>query len=67
MIYVYDTRPEKWLVVKTWRAHHGAVVSLTVDESSFIKNEKELKVISGDSHGNVAIWDGLMMDNWLGK
>lgn len=67
MIYVYDTRPEKWLVVKTWRAHHGAVVSLTVDESSFISNEKELKVISGDSHGNVAIWDGLMVDNWLGK
>ncbi|KAI8336787.1 Endonuclease/exonuclease/phosphatase [Chlamydoabsidia padenii] len=65
MIYVYDTRPEKWLVVNTWRAHQGAVVSLIIDESCFIRDGKELKVISGDSHGNVAMWDGLMMDNWI--
>ncbi|KAI8332058.1 Endonuclease/exonuclease/phosphatase [Chlamydoabsidia padenii] len=64
MIYVYDTRPDKWLVVKTWRAHQGAVVSLLVNDTSFVMNEKTLHVISGDSHGNVAIWDGLMVENW---
>jgi WD40 repeat protein len=67
MIYVYDTRPEKWLVVKTWRAHQGAVVSLLMNDSSFVLNEKTLPVISGDSHGNVAIWDGLLVENWQSK
>ncbi|KAI8099143.1 Endonuclease/exonuclease/phosphatase [Halteromyces radiatus] len=67
MVYVYDTRPEKWLVVKTWRAHHGSIVSLLVDDSSFIRNGKSLQVITGDSHGHVAIWDGLMVQNWQGQ
>lgn len=69
MIYVYDTRPEKWAVVKMWKAHTGAVTQLVVDESSLILDEIKgrLQVISGDSNGFVGVWDGLLTDHWKGK
>ncbi|CAO3633084.1 unnamed protein product [Cunninghamella echinulata] len=64
MIYIFDTRPEKWLVVKAWRAHHSAIASLIIDDKNFIRNEKILQVVSADAHGNIAIWDGLMVNHW---
>lgn len=67
MIYVYDTRPDKWVVVKMWKAHTGSVSELVVDESAFARNEKTVQVISADSNGCVSIWDGLMVESWHGK
>ncbi|KAI8071452.1 Endonuclease/exonuclease/phosphatase [Gongronella butleri] len=64
MIYVYDTRPTKWEVIKMWRAHQGPLTCLLVDESRFLHGDGTLQVVSGDSHGSVSIWDGLMTDNW---
>jgi hypothetical protein len=68
MIYVYDTRPEKWVVLKMWKAHQGAVTQLIVDESSLIldENTSRLQVVSSDSHGYVGIWDGLLTEHWKG-
>ncbi|KAG0178978.1 hypothetical protein DFQ29_002743 [Apophysomyces sp. BC1021] len=64
MIYVYDTRPDKWIVVKMWKAHTGSVTDIIVDESAFARDEKTVQVISADSSGTVSIWDGLMVENW---
>ncbi|KAI8364663.1 Endonuclease/exonuclease/phosphatase [Radiomyces spectabilis] len=64
MIYVYDTRPEKWVAVKIWKAHNTAVTTLMVDESGFSRDEKSMQVISADSNGCVATWDGLLTETW---
>ncbi|CEJ00772.1 hypothetical protein RMCBS344292_14819 [Rhizopus microsporus] len=66
MIYVYDTRPEKWAVVKMWKAHSGAVTQLVVDESGLIIDGKKgrLQVVSGDSNGYIGVWDGLLTEHW---
>ncbi|KAI8385673.1 Endonuclease/exonuclease/phosphatase [Blakeslea trispora] len=66
MIYVYDTRPENWAVLKMWKAHTGAVTQLAVDESSLILDEIKgrLQVVSSDSNGFVGIWDGLLTEHW---
>lgn len=69
MIYVYDTRPEKWAVLKIWKAHTGAVTQLVVDESSLLLDEIKgrLQVVSSDSNGFVGVWDGLLTEHWKGK
>lgn len=69
MIYVYDTRPEKWAVLKMWKAHTGAVTQLVVDESSLLldENRGRLQVVSSDSNGFVGVWDGLLTEHWKGK
>ncbi|KAI8636804.1 WD40-repeat-containing domain protein, partial [Parasitella parasitica] len=69
MIYVYDTRPEKWAVLKIWKAHTGAVTHLVVDESSLLldENRGRLQVVSSDSNGFVGVWDGLLTEHWKGK
>ncbi|KAK4514109.1 acetolactate synthase, regulatory subunit [Mucor velutinosus] len=66
MIYVYDTRPEKWVVLKMWKAHTGAVTQLVVDESSLLldENRGRLQVVSSDSNGFVGVWDGLLTEHW---
>ncbi|KAI7869391.1 Endonuclease/exonuclease/phosphatase [Spinellus fusiger] len=64
MVYVYDTRPEKWVVVKMWKAHAGAVISLVVDDSGLIQDDGILQVVSADANGSVAFWDGLLTENW---
>ncbi|KAI8878510.1 DNase I-like protein [Backusella circina FSU 941] len=64
MIYVYDTRPENWVVVKSWKAHHGAVLHLVGDHSGFVLNNGKAHVFSGDSTGTVGVWDGLLTDYW---
>ncbi|KAI8983905.1 Endonuclease/exonuclease/phosphatase [Pilobolus umbonatus] len=73
MIYVYDTRFEKWVVLKMWKAHAGAVNHLTIDESSLIldkpgstltESDEKLLVISSDSNGVLHIWDGFLRDYW---
>lgn len=69
MIYVYDTRPEKWAVVKVWKAHNGAVTQLVVDESDILWDETKgrLQVLSSDSNGYIGVWDGLLTEHWKGK
>lgn len=69
MIYVYDTRPEKWRVLKMWKAHTGAVTQLVVDQSSLLLDEIKgrLQVVSSDSNGFVGVWDGLLTEHWKGK
>ncbi|CEP13102.1 hypothetical protein [Parasitella parasitica] len=66
MIYVYDTRPDRWAVLKMWKAHTGAVTQLAVDESSLLldENRGRLQVVSSDSNGFVGIWDGLLTEHW---
>lgn len=69
MIYVYDTRPDKWVVLKMWKAHTGAVTQLVVDESSLLLDEHRgrLQVVSSDSNGFVGVWDGLLTEHWKGN
>jgi hypothetical protein len=69
MIYIYDTRPENWAVVKSWKAHAGAVNHLVVDDSGLILGEMSgrMQVVSGDSNGCVSIWDGLLTEHWRGN
>ncbi|KAI9019267.1 Endonuclease/exonuclease/phosphatase [Phycomyces nitens] len=64
MIYVYDTRPEQWLVVKVWKAHSSAVSCIVVDDTGLILDHGTVQVVSTDSSGNVAYWDGLLQDDW---
>lgn len=66
MIYVYDTRPERWSVVKVWKAHTGAVTQLVVDESELLWDESRgrLQVLSSDSNGYIGLWDGLLTEQW---
>lgn len=66
MIYVYDTRPEKWAVLKMWKAHTGAVTHMVVDESSLLLDEIKgrLQVVSSDSNGYIGVWDGLLTEHW---
>ncbi|KAI7898955.1 Endonuclease/exonuclease/phosphatase [Cokeromyces recurvatus] len=66
MIYVYDTRPENWTVLKMWKAHTGAVTQLVVDETSLLLDEigSRLQVVSNDSNGFVGVWDGLLTEYW---
>lgn len=67
MIYVYDTRPEHWAVVKAWKAHHAAILDIVADEASFALGDKTVQVVSVDSHGYLAVWDGLLPEFWQGK
>lgn len=67
MIYVYDTRPERWVVIKAWRAHHSAIVSLAVEDIGIALGDETVQVVSADSHGYVALWDGLLPEYWKGN
>ncbi|KAF7721499.1 hypothetical protein EC973_004548 [Apophysomyces ossiformis] len=60
-IYVYDTRPDTWVVVKIWKAHDTGIASLLVDTS----NPAALQVVSTDVNGSMAIWDGLLAEDWI--
>ncbi|KAI9290246.1 Endonuclease/exonuclease/phosphatase [Umbelopsis sp. AD052] len=64
MIYVYDTRPERWEVVKMWKAHGAQVLHLLLDETPLVKDNDLIQVASLDSNGTIQIWDGLLSDNW---
>lgn len=63
-IAIYDTRSEPWVVVKMWKAHSNPVTKLEVDDFSIIES---VSVVSVDSAGHMAIWDGLLVDDWFGK
>jgi hypothetical protein len=67
MIYVYDTRPERWEVVKMWKAHGAQVIHMLLDETPLVKDNDLIQVASLDSNGTIQIWDGLLSDNWRGK
>jgi WD40 repeat protein len=67
MIYVYDTRPERWVVVKMWKAHSGQVVNMILDDSPLVKDKNLAQVASIDANGTIQVWDGLLSDNWRGK
>ncbi|KAI9266858.1 Endonuclease/exonuclease/phosphatase [Phascolomyces articulosus] len=64
MIYVYDTRPQRWLVVKLWKAHESGVSSFSVDKIGLALDEPTVQVVSMDSHGYAAFWDGLLSEQW---
>ncbi|KAI7859954.1 Endonuclease/exonuclease/phosphatase [Circinella umbellata] len=64
MIYVYDTRPQRWLVVKLWKAHESGVSSFSVDKIGLALDVPTVQVVSVDSHGYVAFWDGLLSEQW---
>ncbi|CAO3615901.1 unnamed protein product [Mucor hiemalis] len=61
-IAIYDTRSEPWVVVKIWKAHSNPVTKLEVDDFSIIEG---MSVVSVDSAGHLAIWDGLLADDWF--
>ncbi|KAH8553323.1 WD40-repeat-containing domain protein [Umbelopsis sp. PMI_123] len=67
MIYVYDTRPERWEVIKMWKAHSVQVTHLVLDETPLINDNSVIQVASLDLNGTIQIWDGLLTDNWRGK
>ncbi|CEP10155.1 hypothetical protein [Parasitella parasitica] len=62
MLAIYDTRCGPWVVVKIWKAHKNAVEKLAVDALSV---SQTMPVVSVDSAGHIAIWDGLLTDYWL--
>ncbi|KAI9315836.1 Endonuclease/exonuclease/phosphatase [Dichotomocladium elegans] len=64
MIYVYDTRPSQWIVVKMWKAHETGIVNLAVDNTGIAVGDNTIQVASMDSHGHVALWDGLLPEYW---
>ncbi|KAI9497417.1 Endonuclease/exonuclease/phosphatase [Zychaea mexicana] len=67
MIYVYDTRPERWLVVKLWKAHESGVTNFVVDKIGLALDEPTVQVVSLDSHGYASFWDGLLSEHWKGQ
>ncbi|KAI9315239.1 WD40-repeat-containing domain protein [Dichotomocladium elegans] len=67
MIYVYDTRPERWRVIKQFKAHECAIVRLSVDSIGIALGDNTVQVVSADSHGGIAFWNGLIPDYWHGK
>lgn len=62
-IAIYDTRYDPWIVLKIWKAHRNPVTKLQVDEFSMVET---VAVVSMDSAGHLAIWDGLLTDDWFG-
>jgi hypothetical protein len=62
-IAIYDTRSEPWIVIKIWKAHINPVTKIEVDDFSIIES---MSVVSMDSAGHLAIWDGLLAEDWLG-
>lgn len=67
MIYVYDTRPVRWTVVKMWKAHDSAIVKLVVEDIGMAIGDETTQVVSVDSHGYMSLWDGLLPEYWKGK
>lgn len=67
MIYVYDTRPVRWTVVKMWKAHDSAIVKLVVEDIGMAIGDETIQVVSVDSHGYMSLWDGLLPEYWKGK
>lgn len=66
MIYVYDTRPDPWLVKKDWHAHSDPVVGLVLDPSC-VWTMKRLQVASLGADNFIRLWDGTLEEDWLGK
>lgn len=63
-IAIYDTRTDPWIALKIWKAHRNPVTKLQVDDFSMVET---MAVVSMDSAGHLAIWDGLLTDDWFGK
>ena len=67
MIYVYDTSVTPWRVCKDWDAHHKMKIThLLADQTSLWRAGVGM-VISLGEDGGIKLWDGLLMDDWLGK
>ena len=66
MIYVYDTRPNPWLVKKDWRAHNSPVCGFLLDTSS-VWTMNRLQVTSLGTDNSIRLWDGMLEDDFLGK
>ena len=65
MIYVYDTRSQPWKIKKDWQAHENPVANMIVDRSSVWKFG-HLQVASIGVDNAIRLWDGMLVDDWLG-
>ncbi|GAA5868470.1 hypothetical protein JCM8547_006284 [Rhodosporidiobolus lusitaniae] len=59
-------QPDRWKVVKRFRAHKGKVASLSLDATSLWMAEA-LRVVSTGSDFRMRFWDGLLREDWLVK
>ncbi|GAA5987166.1 hypothetical protein JCM11641_002152 [Rhodosporidiobolus odoratus] len=58
--------PVNWRVVKRFRAHASAVVTLQLDSTS-LWTASSLRVMSSGADLKIKFWDGLLRDDWLVK
>ncbi|RUP49416.1 hypothetical protein BC936DRAFT_142577 [Jimgerdemannia flammicorona] len=63
-VYVYDTRPERWIVTKAWEAHHGPVQAIVADATGLV-TEGVGRVACVSDGGNVKVYDGLLTEDWI--
>jgi len=66
MIYVYDTNCTPWRVCKDWDAHHKLKITHLISDQSSLWRAGGGMVLSVADEGQIKIWDGLLMDDWLG-
>jgi len=66
MVYVYDTSVMPWRICKDWNAHHKLKITHLVSDQTSLWRAGVGMVLSVAEDGTVKIWDGLLMDDWLG-
>lgn len=64
MIYIYDVEQSPWTVKKDWPAHHGPIIKLVSDSSSFWSLDRA-QIITLGQDNTLRIWDGLLEDDWM--
>ncbi|KAJ3415822.1 hypothetical protein HDV05_004095 [Chytridiales sp. JEL 0842] len=64
-IYVYETTPDKWTVLKDFTAHQATpVTDLIVDwKALFSTNHLSVVSLAGDN-GQMRLWDGFLEKDW---
>lgn len=64
VIHVYDIQQSPWKALKMWEAHSGPIIKFVLECDA---DREGIRVISTDSHGHIAIWDGLLLATWEGE
>ena len=66
MILMYDTKSHPWKTKKRWQGHSNPVLNIVADGSSLWKLDR-LQVVSLGVDNMIAVWDGLLEDDRMGK
>jgi hypothetical protein len=65
LMQVYDTQTTPWRVLKSWKAHTDAVLSIMIDIPA-LWTMSRLTVVTTGADGAIRSWNGFLGSDYIG-